>query len=130
MKKILLALVACFATTVAIAQFAPANRQGSGEVIPFQAGAATIVLASTTASANSAFTPTGNQVLVSNADATGIAFIRFCPTSTCVAVITDMPVFPTKQFVVTIPAGTTYVAVISNVVTAGNVYFTPGSGIY
>ncbi len=133
MKKILqstlfvLALVT-FGAGLALAQFTPPTKQGSNEVVPFQPYAATITLAATTSSVNSVFTPAGNQVMVTNAS-TGIAYIRFCPTSACTAVLTDFPVLAGQQRAVTIPATTTYVAVIDSVVTSGNVYFSPGSGI-
>lgn len=84
------------------------------------------------------YTATANvsqqQVQVYNSTA-GIAFVLFCPTSTCTASVgsagtstSDYPVAPGSVIVMTVPSGTTYAAAVLSANT-GAVYFTPGVGL-
>ena len=123
---------------VAHAQYGPPGNPSIGSSLAFQPLAYSAALNASTTSANIALAATsGNtttQVQVYNTT-TGIAFVRFCPSSTCVASVgstgtstSDYPVAPGSVVVVTVPLGVTYGAAVLSTST-GVVYLTLGVGL-
>lgn len=58
--------------------------------------------------------------------APAIAFYKFGTSSAVTAAVTDTPILPNTQMLVTPPAGTTHIAVVG---TAGTLYATTGHGV-
>ena len=138
MRKIAIFLAALLCAALAVAQYAPPSSnptqlQYSGTSFWTQGKTGYISASGTTA--NIALSYAGaNQLQVFN-DTTGVAFVALCPTSTCTASAgsagtstSDYPVAPGSVVVLSVPQGTSYVAVILSTST-GPVYVTPGAGI-
>ena len=97
--------------------------------------AKTSYISASTTSANIALSNTSaNAVQVYNST-TGVAFIILCATSSCTASAgasntstSDYPVAPGSVVVLSVPAGSTYVAAVLSTST-GAVYVTPGAGL-
>ena len=120
------------------AQYGPPGNPSIAASLAFQPLAQTAQLSASTTSANMALAaPAGQtttQVQIYNST-TGIAFVRFCPSSSCTASVgsfgtatSDYPVAPGASVIVTIPLGSTYAAAVLSTST-GAMYFTPGIGL-
>lgn len=136
MRK-LLALFTLFACSAAFAQYGPPTQaapQASQATPAFWAQGKTAYLAASTSSASIALSVTGTGAIQVYNSTTGVAFVALCLTSTCTASAgtsgtstSDYPVAPGSVVVISIPAGTTYVAAILST-SSGAVYLTPGAG--
>jgi hypothetical protein len=84
------------------------------------------IAATTTTSAATPLAGNDENVLVYNASATGIAFVRV-DGSTCAATLSDTPIPPGGRLLLQVSPYATMGAVILSTST-GNVYFTRGSG--
>jgi hypothetical protein len=131
--RLLFLALTLFALPV-LAQYTPNGSNQIGANYGFQPLGKTAAVSTSGTSAKIALSMIVNQVQVYNSS-TASAFIIFCATSTCTASVgssgtstSDYPVAPGSIIVMTVPAGTTYVAVILASST-GITYFTPGVGL-
>lgn len=134
MRKLLVALFALLAFP-AFAQYVPPPYQTGNSAVAFQPTAKTALISASGTSANLAITTslTGQVQVYNSTSAT--AFIIFCATSSCTASVgsagtstSDYPIGAGAVIVLSVPAGTTFVAVVLSTST-GSVYFTPGVGL-
>lgn len=95
-------------------------------LVPFTP-AGTVSRTVTSSSANVALPTTSSnyQLMVTSAAGGNIAFIKF-GTSTVEAAVTDFPILPGTQRVISFPANATHVAAIGSATTT--LYFTVGNG--
>jgi hypothetical protein len=120
MKRFLLAVVLAW-TTLASADVGP--------IIVADSGTATIsVTGSSAATALPRADSLRNQVELQN-NGSVVVFVRFCPTSTCTAVVaTDYPILPSQSKVVSINPGSQFIATIGASAGPTTLYVSVGIG--
>ncbi len=93
---------------------------------PFTPGQTVLLATSTTTGRVALPTLRGNQVRISNPAGGSIVFVKF-GDATVTAAVTDMPILPGDNVVLTIQPSMTHVAGITSTGTP-TIYFTAGDG--